>query len=174
MDYSNHAELSVALVGTLPQEVAREIDEVNTTCTHEEEQTTTCCDTLMDLALYFLLFLQFGAVFYVQGDAVSGLRWPIVNASICLFIVATHLYRNALAEIEVLSDAAMLLPEIIIVSSVGLVFFYQVLFAFLLLLTGILAMALTVVVINAYRLWNYDAVEEESSSKALTGYESIV
>ena len=52
----------------------------------------------------------------------------------------------------------LLFPEIVIVFSMGLVFFYQVILALLLLLAGMLIMAITVVVFNAYLLWNYDAV----------------
>ena len=89
-------------------------------------------------------------------------------------MIAAHLYRIALAEIgRVSCDAAMLLPEIIVVTAMGLVSFYDISHAFLLLVGGQLFMALTVVVINTYRLCHYSG-EDTVSSKELSSEESIV
>ena len=89
-------------------------------------------------------------------------------------MVATCLYRNALKNIDGLShDTAMLFPETIVVASTVLIFFGQVTPAFLLLVGGKLIMAVTVVVLNTYRLCHY-SVENTASSKELSAKESII
>jgi hypothetical protein len=150
---SNNAELSIPLVGTLPQEVD--------------------CETVITITLYILLYVQFGLFFYLGDDAVNGLTWTVVNSSICLSMVATHLYRTALTEIHVSSDIAMLIPEILTVTCMGLIYFRQLIPAFLLLVAGNLITATTSVVVDAYRLW-YCEGKTEPSSEALCDEASIV
>ena len=173
MNYSNHAELSIPLVGTLPQEAQKDDDEVLVNSSWVDEEQASCSNNLMQFALYFLLFLQFGISFQIEGNAVNGLRWSLVNVSICLFIASSHQYCNAMQESGVKPDTAPLLSEVIIVASMGLVFFNQVIPAFMLLVCGMLVMALTVVVVTSYRLWFY-VDREEPSLKEITSEDSIV
>jgi hypothetical protein len=162
MNYSNHCELSIPLVGTLPQEVDCQDNEENTVDSIPDKAGhTNCHDTLMTVVLYILLFLQFGVVFYAQDDAVDGLRWPAVNIAICLYIVSTHLYRNALTKTtKNSSGAAMLIPEILIVAIMALVLFRQVVPALCLLVAGNLMLALTAVDVTSYRLRCGEDIEE--------------
>ena len=127
----------------------------------------------MSLALFFLLFLQFGVVFFFHSDTTHGLKWTTVNLSIGLFILATYLYRNALTDIGTASEWPMLFPDIIIVTVIGLVFFYQIIPAFLLLVAGKCAMAFTVVAIHGYQLWHLDD-KQETSPKELSSEIFIV
>lgn len=156
MEYSNHGELVLPLVGTLPQEAQREEKEDLPSPEEEAESSsaTNFNDFLISVALFCLMFIHFGLIFGSDSDhIIDGINWSTINISIVLFIVATYLYRNALTDCGISNDVAMLLPEMIIVVSMGLVFFFQVLAAFLLLAFGKFFMAFTVVVINSYRLW---------------------
>jgi len=181
--YTNNAELATPLIGTLPQEVERqenkkshdvavEYANVDDSQSREvEEEEDTCCESFMSVLLYVLLFLQFGIFFYVEDPAVDTLDFSVVACSIFLFIVATHLYRNVLTEIGS-SDIEMLLPEVIIVVSMGIAYFQHVVAAFLFLIAGKLFMALTVVLINAYRLCQSE--EEDCKEQSSANYESLV
>jgi hypothetical protein len=179
MDYSNHAALSLPLIGTLPHEVHREQrdDEVpsKTPETNESEASSSSSpyqDLLISCALFGLMFLHFGLIFGSDGDhVIDGIRWSTINVSIGLFIAATYLYRNALTDCGISNDVAMLLPEVIIVIAMALVFFYQVIAAFLLLAVGKSVMAFTVIVINSYRLW---FIEDETVAEESENEESIV
>jgi hypothetical protein len=156
MDYSNHCELVLPLVGTLPHEAQREESEDFPSSDAETETSSSSKykDLLISVALFCLMFIHFGLIFGSNSDhVIEGIHWSTINISALLFIIATYLYRNALTDCGISNDAAMLLPELIIVVSMALVFFFQVLAAFLLLAFGKLFMAVTVVVINSYRLW---------------------
>lgn len=179
MDYTNQtAALIIPLVGTLPHEVHRaeetnDVDvNVNADVSHPTEEPRGCCcnDTSMHVALYLLLLLQFGLAFYADydGAVAAGLNWTLVNLSIVLFMVAAHLYRNVLDEIEVCHDVVVLVPEVIVVATMGLVYGHQMLPGFLLLVAGKLLMALTVVFVNSYRLWYADSLEAPPSTELAT------
>jgi hypothetical protein len=159
MDYSNHGELVLPLVGTLPQEVQNEESEKVPPFDPATNESSTSSppkhqDILINIALFFLMLIHFDLIFRSDSDhVIDGINWSTINISSGLFIVATYLYRNALTDCGISNDAAMLLPEIIVLASMGLVFYYHVLAAFLLLAIGKFFMAFTVVVINSYRLW---------------------
>jgi hypothetical protein len=167
MDYSNHKELVLPLVGTLPQEAQRE-ERQDAPSSEPETETSPSSDYkdfLISIALFCLMFVHFALIFGSDSDQViEGVNWSTMNISTVLFIVATYLYRNALTDCGISNDAAMLVPELIIVVSMALVFFYQALAAFLLLAFGKFFMAFTVVVINSYRLWF--AQEDDVAAKS--------
>lgn len=165
MIYSNYTELSIPLVGTLPQEAQLEQNEVSTDFTDEEEQAKSCNETMLDLALYSLLYLQLGSLFYAELEAVNCLLWSNVSASICLFIVTSHLYRCALTAIGVSKLLAFVIPELIIVAAMSMLLLHQVIPAYFIILAGMLTMALTVVVVNTSRLWQYAGAEKVSPTK---------
>jgi hypothetical protein len=122
----------------------------------------------MDFLLIALLFLQFGIFFYVEDPSVEGLEFSKVTFSIVLFFIATHLYRTVLTEIGYSFELAMLLPEIIVVVAMAIAYFQHVVAAFLFLLAGMIFLALTVVVINSYRLCRNEECDE-SSQGSCTG-----
>lgn len=176
MNYSNNSELFTPLVGTLPQEEQvhdetqeQSLDDVSSSEEAQDEQS--CCDLLMNFMLFALLFLQFGIFFYVHDPAVETLEFSVVAVSIVLFMVAAQLFRTVLIEVGVSMDLALLLPEILVVFTMALAFFQQVVAAFLFLETGKLLMALTVVVINGYRLCKSDSDYE--LSKQTSAYEAL-
>jgi hypothetical protein len=94
-----------------------------------------------------LLFLQFGMAFYMSNvEAVTGLRWSVVNYSIVLFVVTAVLYRQAAVDCKWTSSFAILLPEILMDVILGMVLFDKIVMAFLFMLLSMLGLAMFVVV----------------------------
>ena len=94
-----------------------------------------------------LLFLQFGMAFYMSNvEAVTGLRWSVVNYSIVLFVVTAVLYRQAAVDCKWTSSFIILLPEILMDVILGMVLFDKIVMAFLFMLLSMLGLAMFVVV----------------------------
>jgi hypothetical protein len=94
-----------------------------------------------------LLFLQFGMAFYMSNvEAVTGLRWSVVNYSIVLFVVTAVLYRQAAVDCKWTSSFIILLPEILMDVILGMVLFDKIVMAFLFMLISMLCLAMFVVV----------------------------
>jgi hypothetical protein len=94
-----------------------------------------------------LLFLQFGMAFYMSNvEAVTGLRWSVVNYSIVLFVVTAVLYRQAAVDCKWTSSFMILLPEILMDVILGMVLFDKIVMAFLFMLLSMLGLAMFVVV----------------------------
>jgi len=168
MNYSaEQSELAVPFIAVpLPEDDSHQ-QEPSQSQVEDASSEASCCDHFLNVALHILLFLQFGIFFWVGDESVANLSWSVVNCSIALYMLTTHLYRECLHWAGVSYDVSMLLPEIMIVVTMALCFFNRVVDAFLLLVLTKLGLALTVVVINGYRLlWRTqdnddDEVEEE-------------
>jgi hypothetical protein len=94
-----------------------------------------------------LLFLQFGMAFYMSNvEAVTGLRWSVVNYSIVLFVVTAVIYRQAAVDCKWTSSFIILLPEILMDVILGMVLFDKIVMAFLFMLLSMLGLAMFVVV----------------------------
>jgi hypothetical protein len=94
-----------------------------------------------------LLFLQFGMAFYMSDvEAVTGLRWSIVNYSIVLFVLTAILFRQAAIDCKWTTSIVILLPEILMDVILGMVLFDKIVMAFLFMLFSMLGLAMFVVV----------------------------
>ena len=138
-----------------------------------EEEDDCCFNHFINLALHVLLFVQFGVFFYVQDESVAGLPWSVVNCSIVLYMLTTYLYRECLDWAGTTNEVLVLLPEIFIVVTMGMCFFDHVVAAFMLLVVTKLFLALTVVVVNTYRLFRGDE-EEEAGSSSTAGNDKAI
>jgi hypothetical protein len=118
-----------------------------------------------------LLFLQFGMAFYMSNvEAVTGLRWSVVNYSIVLFVVTAVLYRQAAVDCKWTSSFAILLPEILMDVILGMVLFDKIVMAFLFMLLSMLGLAMFVVVCSIrvlVVLSMEDKEEDEEEEKKL-------
>lgn len=179
MDYSNHTALFQPLVGTeqhhieSPPAVPTE-EEPSSLERPQEEPSQYNHDMWISVLLFTLMYVHFGLIYYSDPNhIINGVSWTTINISISLFIVATFLYRHALHDCQIQHDAMMLLPEIVILISMALVFFQNIIAAFLLLAVCKLYMAFTVIIINSYKLWSLSSAtidvdgekEEERESK---------
>jgi hypothetical protein len=124
------------------------------------------------VALPALLFLQFGRVFCMSGAeaTATGLRWSVVNYAIVLFVIISmaNLYRHAIKDYQLTYTAVLLLPEIFIYISLGLVIFDQLYASVLLMLWSILCLAIVVVAISIR-----DLIATTSSSAEEDGGEQL-
>jgi hypothetical protein len=115
-----------------------------------------------------LLFLQFGMAFYMSNvEAVTGLRWSVVNYSIVLFVITAVLYRQAAVDCKWTSSFIVLLPEILMDIILGMVLFDKIVAAFLFMLISMLCLAMFVVVCSirvliVLSVGNDDDEEEEA------------
>ena len=136
-------------------------------CDRESSAESEFCvsDIALNLALHVLLCTQFGIFFWFQDAAVADLSWAMVNGSIAMYLVTTYLYRECLHWAGVSYDLPMLLPEIMIVFTMGLCCFYDVLPAFLVLILTKLCLAVFVVLVNLYRLMSDDNGEENGDQQ---------
>lgn len=108
---------------------------------------------MLSLAPSLLMFLQFGIAFHILPDKSSeGLGHQMVNFSIALFAVTSLMYQKFLREAQINSIPAHLLPEVIVTGVVALIFFHHLTVGFLVMITGMLLMALSVVVGSVYQL----------------------
>jgi hypothetical protein len=167
MDYSNHKALFQPLVGTeqhtasLPV-VATEEEEPSSKEQLQVQQTPPNHDMWITVLLFTLMYIHFGLIYYSDPNhIINGVSWTTINISISLFIIATFLYRQALHDCHIKNDLMILLPEILILMSMALVFFQNVIAAFLLLAVGKLYMAFMVILINAYHLWSLSSTTDD-------------
>jgi hypothetical protein len=194
MDYSNHSELSVPFIavalstlhGTNEDTKAPSSSDDRPTQKNEAEQQPmmatsgtgsgpiSLCDHVTNLALYALLLVQFGTFFYYNDDAVSEMNWTVVNISITLFMVSTHLYRCVMNEIGVSDARAMLFPELAIVISMLLAYLQHVMPAFLLLTACQFCMALAGATVNGYRLYHFNENVPAENSPDKSHEDSVV
>lgn len=128
-------------------------------------------DIILNLALHVLLCIQFGIFFWFQDDSVTDLSWAMVNGSVAMYLVTTYLYRECLHWAGVSHEFSMLLPEVMIVVTMGLCCFYDMLPAFLVLILTKLCLAVFVVIVNLYRLLT-DGLDEEHCDQQLLEQET--
>ena len=88
-------------------------------------------DIILNLALHILLCIQFGILFWFQDASVAQLSWAMVIGSIAMYLVMTLLYRECLHWAGFSDELSMLLPEIMIVVTMGLCCVYDMRPAFL-------------------------------------------
>ena len=170
MDYSSHNELFQPLVGTeqhivslpaVPSEGEMSSKEQPTQVPQTSQHSH---DMWITVLLFTLMYIHFGLIYYSDpSHIINGVSWTTINISISLFIIATFLYRQALHDCRIKSDLMILLPEILILLSMALVFFQNVIAAFLLLAAGKLYMAFTVILINAYHLWSLSSTTDDET-----------
>ena len=156
MDYSNHNALFQPLVGTEPHTVL--IPAISSSSSDDEpsayqeqppspqEPTSLSSsppspphnhDMWITVLLFTLMYLHFGLIYYSDPNhIINGVSWTTINISISLFIIATFLYRQALHDCRIQHDCLVLLPEILVLISMGLVFCQNIMAAFLLLAIG--------------------------------------
>jgi hypothetical protein len=168
MDFSNHSELSTpfiaALIDSEPNtsthnNVLSVVDTKGDTSCCKDAARSSSCDHLLDAVLYLLMFVQFGVFFLIRNEETAsvtvGLNFSVISVVICLFMLATHLFRTVLTETGVSHDLAMILPELMAVLSMWLAMFQHVMAGVFLLVGSEFAMALVVVAVNSYRLYNF-------------------
>lgn len=173
MNYSaEQSELSAPLIAVPAGDAsepakAASTDRPQRTEHDEAVQPMSWCEHFLNLTLHVLLFFQFGIFFWVQDESVAQLSWSVVNGSIALYLLTTHLYRECLEWAGVSYDVSLLLPEFMIVVTMGLCFFDRVVEAFLLLIVTKLCLALTVVIVNSYRLFYFDNDDADDDDKTV-------
>lgn len=130
-------------------------------------------ERFLTMALPLLLFVQFGIFFYIHDDSVSTLHWAVVNSSILLYMLTTHLYQKSLEWMGCFDYTFLiLLPELVVVICMALCCFgSHVVVAFLLLVVTKVILALIVVVVHAYRLFLDDDDEEDDDSMVVINSE---
>lgn len=106
---------------------------------------------VLSLAPHLLMFLQFGIAFQIEKSA-ENLEQNMVNFSIALFAATSLMYQKYLRDAQIISIAAHLLPEVIIAGVIALLFYHQLTFGFLVMVSGMFLMALSVVMGTVYQL----------------------
>ena len=107
---------------------------------------------MQSLAPPLLMFLQFGIAFRIQDNSSEDLGQQMVNFSIAMFAATSLMYQKFLREAQINSIAAHLLPEVTVTGVVALVFYHHLTVGFLVMISGMLLMALSVVVGSVYHL----------------------
>jgi hypothetical protein len=155
---SSAKELSLPLIGTLPQEVEREARTKAAVRTHRTiDEVARCgissvCGHIITLLLPALLLLQFGTAFAVHDESIAGLQWHVVSFSIGLFTITSFLYHKTLADERITSIAVNLIPEMVTILVIVLIFIRMLQEAFLAMVCGVLFMALIVVASSIHLL----------------------
>lgn len=142
--------LALPLIAVPPQETEAE---------QRKQNCSLLCGHFLTLLLPLVLFLQFGAEFQVQNDATAEIGWSVMNLSISLFAVTTFLHKESLSDLEVPVFAKMM-PEIIVLAVSSLIFYDEVLMAFLVMVAGAFLVALSVVAVSAYQLMSVTITKE--------------
>jgi hypothetical protein len=161
-DMSAGQELSAPLLGSQEE---RELDEedgcmgctVSIMLHDDDEEAEEEDDNIQEFSWFdqvvvwiilpTLLFLQFGMAFYMSDvEAVTGLRWTVVNYSIVLFVVTAVLFRQAAIDCKWTHSLIILLPEILMDVILGMVLFDKIVMAFLFMIFSMLSLAMFVVV----------------------------
>jgi len=129
----------------------------------------SCWDhCILWIVLPILLFVQFGIAYWF--DRNQRLPWGVVNASICLFVVASYLFRRTLtdrASVPFLqherSMMAFLIPEVIMDVLLLLVLLGSVEWAFFCMVGSTVLLSLYVVVQSLCTLYEsvFESEEED-------------
>jgi hypothetical protein len=129
------------------------------------DHTGSCLFSRMtvDAILLILMVVQFGRAFYANDESTKNLSLLEVNFSIVLFILASYIYRQCLAELikktdnenndcsfsDICAQMISFLPEITIDIILGLIRFHFTAAAYVLLRGSALFMALIIAVYSS-------------------------
>lgn len=157
--------LSLPLIGTLPLEAEREARiKASSSNDNDIEESVqdgdSVCSHIITFLLPALLLIQFASAFATHSASIAGLQWPTVGGSIGLFAVTTFLYQRSLADVNITSVVANLIPEMVTVLVAALIFFKMLPEALLAMVFGMFFMALAVAA-NCIYLLIYQPEDDE-------------
>lgn len=120
----------------------------------------------MTCLLSFLLYLQF-SISLVDSEAQNFIQTKTVNISVCLFFMTSLIFRQTVQEAKIERAIIHLVPELIVLATIGLAYCNHAVLGFVVLLVGKLVMAAASVVYCAVQLMVQRPEQVEACQKTV-------